>query len=245
MKRRGEPIVPSKKGRKASFTEEDELQIVQRTGDQWMELNSLTIGSKGTLLDTMRDIIRIKRRNKHASFSTYGKSWSMLPSSSTVRSAFQKTGIFCQEKNGAYSPEVVMGHCPHWVQLPSLGSTATWRCLLGSWSNPSIKCENGYIPEESFNIFRERQNIDNSDQDNLNECLTNRQRCLLIGNNRLVQHQIMLLPTTCLTFTRHTEWIKTLKIISTSSSCILIYFSSLFDVVRVDYCQSINIFGDW
>ena len=74
MKRRGEPIVPSKKGRKATFTEEEELQIVQRTSNQSMELNSLTIGSKGTLLDTMRDIIRTKRRNKHASFSTYGKS---------------------------------------------------------------------------------------------------------------------------------------------------------------------------
>ena len=69
MKRRGEPIVPSKRGRKATFTEEEELQIVQKTNNHSVELNSLTVGSKATLLHTMEETLRSKRPNKDANLS--------------------------------------------------------------------------------------------------------------------------------------------------------------------------------
>jgi hypothetical protein len=50
---------------------------------------------------------------------------------------------------------------------------------------PQFNFENGYIPEESFQLLHERPNIENSNQANLNDFVTNRQHCLLIGNNKL------------------------------------------------------------
>jgi hypothetical protein len=99
-----------------------------------------------------------------------------------IRSGFHKTGIFHDEHGGAYFPDKIMSHCLHWVKL------STWVLQKIPQFN-EIFFENGFIPEESFELLHERPNIDNSNQANLNDFVTNRQRCLLIGNNKLEEHQ--------------------------------------------------------
>jgi hypothetical protein len=105
-----------------------------------------------------------------------------------IRSAYEKTGIFCEKNGSKYSPEVIMGHCPHYNLLPD--DDAKW--VLGKIPELcSIFLENSYIPEDSFNLLHERPNVDNSQQVNLNDLVTNRQRCLIIGANKLKEHQIL------------------------------------------------------
>ena len=53
--------------------------------------------------------------------------------------------------------------------------------------------ENGYIPEAEYDrIFHENPDVDNSPERKgmqLNDMVTKRQRCLIIGKNLLQQHQ--------------------------------------------------------
>jgi hypothetical protein len=69
----GEPLVASKRGRKSTFTSEEELQIIATTNKKAMEMQSLTFGDKGTLLDTMKETIRSNRSKGHANIEISAK----------------------------------------------------------------------------------------------------------------------------------------------------------------------------
>ncbi len=84
---------------------------------------------------------------------------------------------------GTFSAEAILSQCPHWSDLTT--EQAQW--VLNQLPRfYQIFRENCYLPEESFSILQERPGIDNCPRVKgkfLNNCVTNRQRCLLLGNN--------------------------------------------------------------
>ncbi len=105
-----------------------------------------------------------------------------------ILSGFQKTGIYCTDEQGTkYSPELILSHCPHWVNLSH--EDATWVLYEKLPQLCQSFYENSYMREDAFDCLHERANIDNSKQENLNDYVTNRQRCLILGKSKLREHQ--------------------------------------------------------
>ncbi len=110
---------------------------------------------------------------------------------SAIRSAYEKSGIFVPDNGGSFSPITIMSQCPHWQKLST--DDAQW--VIDQLPHFHRKFEeNFYLPEESFQILAERNGIDNSNETKgkeLNDLVTNRQRCMILGNNNHLLHQQM------------------------------------------------------
>jgi hypothetical protein len=105
-----------------------------------------------------------------------------------IKIGHEKAGIIGNTQ-GKFSSEVILSQCPHWCRLDHLD--ALW--LKNKLSEfYQIFQDNGYLPEEAFELLHDRQGIDNCPPVTgkaLNDCVCNRQRCLILGNNMLQVHQ--------------------------------------------------------
>jgi hypothetical protein len=59
-------LIPKKRGRKATFSEEEEKNIIEGINSKNLELQLVTTGNKGTLEAFMKESIRTRQSNKHA-----------------------------------------------------------------------------------------------------------------------------------------------------------------------------------
>jgi hypothetical protein len=107
---------------------------------------------------------------------------------SAIASAYRQAGIVCP-LYGRCSPEVIMSHCPHWTNL--LSHDGQW-VLNKIPEFTEIFTDNGYLPENSFELLQERPHVDNCPENgsNLNDFVTNRQRAMVLGMNNLRIHQL-------------------------------------------------------
>jgi len=110
---------------------------------------------------------------------------------SAIKSAFEKAGLFVAAKSGSFCPNTILSQCAHWKNL----STDYSQWLLDQLPRFYDHFKRDfYLKEEVFSILAERNGIDNSPElrgKELNDLVTNRQRCLILGNNNFRVHQQM------------------------------------------------------
>jgi hypothetical protein len=77
-------LIPKKRGRKATFSEEEEKNIIEDIQTKTLELQSVTTGNKATLQAVMKEAIRTRQSNKHTvvelsakTIQKYIKKWNL------------------------------------------------------------------------------------------------------------------------------------------------------------------------
>ena len=139
----------------------------------------------------------LHKRLDLASFTTIWKCLVNTPgilhkafNKTAIQSAFDKCGIY-ERSNGKFNPNKILSQCPLWKTLSTHDAQLALEQLPNFYK---VFDANKCIPEESFKILlKDCPLVDNSPQNetNINEFVTNRQRCLILGPNLLTENHLM------------------------------------------------------
>jgi hypothetical protein len=105
---------------------------------------------------------------------------------SSILSGFHKSGII-SESDGKFNANTILSQCPQWRKLSNEDGEWLMQQLPHFYK---MFQENGCLPEDSFAILNQRCGVDNADL-NLDDFVTNRQLCLVLGKNVLTEYHRM------------------------------------------------------
>lgn len=135
------------------------------------------------------EVKRLLSRIDSSSFNSVWKCMKLAPTFISkafnrvaIISAFDKVGLFMKE-TGRFCENTILQHCPHFNQLSP--EDKSWlRTQLPRFYETFNN--NRILDENVFKILEDKMGIDNSPNKTgmpLREMVTNRQRCLIIGDN--------------------------------------------------------------
>jgi hypothetical protein len=110
----------------------------------------------------------------------------------SIQSAFDKSGV-CLCSTRKYSAEIILSHFPHWNRL-NIDQAEQVLNLVPDLANIFNRYD--YIPEEEFGevLTDLESKFEVKTKQNglkLNDMVINRQRCLILKNNSLIEHEMM------------------------------------------------------